>query len=185
MAEKKAYMVGNIRLSDLNGFEDTVKQGVRGCFIPYDQNPSLYIGTSKQTGALTVDMDILVRETRASKTGASHFVKLSVGKANRERFQLSQEALDSLKIVGNLYTRTPAQAGQAQGQQGAAPAPQGGYQQRPSQPAPAREATRLPPTPERRRALILPRREAEQAGRRTFFRHALPSCRRGSMSKAK
>lgn len=130
MAEKKAYMVGNIRLSDLNGFEDTVKQGVRGCFIPYDQNPSLYIGTSKQTGVLTVDMDILVRETKASKTGASHFVKLSVGKANRERFQLSQEALDSLKIVGNLYTRTPVQNSQGvQGQQGAysAPAPQGGY----------------------------------------------------------
>ena len=131
MAEKKAYMVGNIRLSDLNGFEDTVKQGVRGCFIPYDQNPSLYIGTNRQTGVLTVDMDILVRETRASKTGASHFVKLSVGKANRERFQLSQEALDSLKIVGNLYTRTPGQSSQGvQGQQGAysAPAPQGGYQ---------------------------------------------------------
>ena len=131
MAEKKAYMVGNIRLSDLNGFEDTMKQGVRGCFIPYDQNPSLYIGTSKQTGALTVDMDILVRETKASKSGASHFVKLNVGKANRERFQLSQEALDSLKIVGNLYTRTPIQQSQAvQPQPGnyPAPAPQGAYQ---------------------------------------------------------
>ena len=136
MAEKKSFMVGNIRLSDLNGFEDTVKQGVRGFFVPYDQNPSLYIGQNRQTGALTVDMDILIRETKSSKTGSTHFIKLNVGKANRERFQMSQEAADSLKIVGNLYTRTPAQAGQAQGQQGAAPAPQGGYQQRPSQPAP-------------------------------------------------
>ena len=137
MAEKKAYMVGNIRLSDLNGFEDTVKQGVRGCFIPYDQNPSLYIGANKQTGVLTVDMDILVRETSSSKSGASHFVKLSVGKANRERFQLSQEALDSLKIVGNLYTRTPGQQQQGVRPQqgtypagpayGGAPIPQGGY----------------------------------------------------------
>lgn len=136
MAEKKAYMVGNIRLSELNGFEDTVKQGVRGCFIPYDLNPSLYIGANKQTGALLVDMDILIRETSASKTGASHFVKLSVGKANRERFHLGNEAVDSLKIVGNLYTRTP---GEARPQQGTAakgfgqrpsygaPAPQGGY----------------------------------------------------------
>ena len=146
MAEKKSYMVGNIRLSDLNGFEDTVKQGVRGCFIPYDQNPSLYIGTNRQTGVMTVDMDILVRETKASKTGASHFVKLNIGKANRERFHLTQEAADSLKIVGNLYTRTPGQQAQtaqpAQGitpqgsgypapRQGFAPAPQGGY------PAPA------------------------------------------------
>ena len=136
MAEKKSFMVGNIRLSDLNGFEDTVKQGVRGFFVPYDQNPSLYIGQNRQTGALTVDMDILIRETKSSKTGSTHFIKLNVGKANRERFQMSQEAADSLKIVGNLYTRTPAQAGQAQGQQGAAPAPQGGYQQRPSQPVP-------------------------------------------------
>jgi len=134
MAEKKAYMVGNVRLSDLNGFEDTIKQGVRGCFIPYDLNPSLYIGANKQTGAMTVDMDILVRETRSSKTGSSHFIKLNVGKANRERFQLSQEALDSLKIVGNLYTRNPGQ--QVQSAQGAAPAPQGGYPQRPPQQAP-------------------------------------------------
>lgn len=144
MAEKKAYMVGNVRLSDLNGFEDTMKQGVRGCFIPYDQNPSLYIGTNKQTGVLTVDMDILVRETKASKSGASHFVKLNVGKANRERFQLSQEALDSLKIVGNLYTRTPGQQSQAPRQNAQplhgpfpaapsyGPAPQGGFQGNPA-----------------------------------------------------
>lgn len=130
MAEKKPYMVGNVRLSDLNGFEDTVKGGVRGCFIPYDQNPSLYLGTNRQTGVMTLDVDILIRETTASKTGATHFIKLSVGRANRERFQLSQEAVDSLKIVGNIYTRTPKPAEQAPRQ--AAPAPQGslpgGYQ---------------------------------------------------------
>ena len=137
MAERKPYMVGNVRLSDLNGFEDTVKGGVRGCFIPYDQNPSLYLGVNRQTGLLTLDVDILVRETAASKTGATHFIKLNVGKANRERFQLGQDALDSLKIVGNLYTRTPAPAGRAQGVQGAAPAPQGGYRQHPPRQAPA------------------------------------------------
>lgn len=115
MAEKKAYMVGNVRLSDLNGFEDTVKQGVRGCFIPYDQNPSLYVGQNRQTGAFTLDVDILIRETSNSKTGATHFIKLNVGKANRERLGMTQEAADSLKIVGNLYTRTPAPA------QGASP----------------------------------------------------------------
>lgn len=129
MAEKKSYMVGNVRLSDLNGFEDTVKQGVRGCFIPYDQNPSLYIGTNRQTGVLTVDMDILIRETKASKTGSSHFIKLSVGKANRERFKLSQEAVDSLKIIGNIWTRTPGERKDVSAPlQGPYPAaPQGGY----------------------------------------------------------
>ena len=113
MTEKKAYMVGNVRLSDLNGFEDTVKQGVRGCFIPYEPNPSLYVGVNRQTGAPTLDVDILVRETSNSKTGASHFIKLNIGKANREKYQLGQEAADSLKIVGNLYPRTPAPARQA------------------------------------------------------------------------
>ena len=108
MQEKKPFMVGNIRLSDLNGFEDTAKGGVRGCFIPYEANPSLYVGQNRQTGAFSLDLDILVRETSNSKTGSSHFIKLNVGKANRERFHLSQEAADSLKIVGNLYTRTPA-----------------------------------------------------------------------------
>lgn len=115
MAEKKPYMVGNVRLSDLEGFEDTVKQGVRGCFIPYGPNPSLYVGVSRQTGAPTLDVDILVRETSNSRTGASHFIKLNVGKANRERLGMTQEAADSLRIVGNLYTRTPAPA------QGASP----------------------------------------------------------------
>ena len=134
MAEKKPYMVGNVRLSDLNGFEDTVKGGVRGCFIPYDQNPSLYLGTNRQTGVMTLDVDILIRETTASKTGATHFIKLSVGRANRERFNLSQEAVDSLKIVGNIYTRTPKPSEQASRQ--TVPAPQGslagGYQAAPS-----------------------------------------------------
>lgn len=146
MKEKKPFWVGNARLSDLNGFEDTVKNGVRGCFIPYDQNPSLYVGRNQQTGAMTLDLDILVRETQNSKSGSSHFIKLNVGKANRERFQMSQDAVDSLKIVGNLFQRIPGQAAQQQGrpatQQGApAPryqqsqqggyAPQGGYPQQP------------------------------------------------------
>ncbi len=148
MAEKKPFLVGNVRLSDLAGFEDTVKNGVRGCFIPYDQNPSLYVGANKQTGVMTLDLDILVRETTASKSGSSHFIKLNVGKANRERFHLPQEALDSMKIVGNLYTRTPQGAGQGYGTQarqgGAYPsagapsygtAPQGGgYPQGPQAP---------------------------------------------------
>lgn len=132
MAEKKPFMVGNARLSELNGFEDTQKNGVRGCFIPYDQNPSLYIGQNQQTGAVTVDLDILIRETQNSKSGSSHFIKLNVGKANRERFQMSNEAVDSLKIVGNLFTRVPGQTAQVRQQQGV-PAPQGGYQQRPPQ----------------------------------------------------
>lgn len=127
MAEKKAYMVGNVRLSDLNGFEDTVKQGVRGCFIPYDQNPSLYVGQNRQSGAFTLDVDILVRETSNSKTGATHFIKLNVGKANRERFQMTQEAADSLKIVGNLYTRVPAQSAQGQAPRYEAPRQNAGF----------------------------------------------------------
>jgi hypothetical protein len=131
MVEKKPFLVGNIRLSDLNGFEDTVKQGVRGFFVPYDQNPSLYIGQNRQTGAMTVDMDILVRETSNSKTGATHFVKLNVGKTNRERFRMTREAVDSLKIVGNLYARTPVQAGPAQDLAGVAPAPQASVHVRP------------------------------------------------------
>ena len=119
MKERKPYMVGSVRLSDLFGFEDTVKGGVRGCFIPYGPNPSLYLGQNRQTGGMTLSLDILVRETANSRTGSSHFIKLSVGKANRERLGISQETLDSLKIVGNLYTRTPEQPS------GAALRPQG------------------------------------------------------------
>ncbi len=140
MTQKRPFFIGNIRISDLNGFEDTVKNGVRGCFIPYDANPSLFIGQNRTTGALTVDMDLLIREVQSSKSGSSHFIKLNVGKANRERFQMSQEAIDSLKIVGNLYTKVP---GQGRQQRGAIAAPQGqnmpqaGAYQRPAyQPAP-------------------------------------------------
>lgn len=132
MNEKKSYFVGNARLSELNGFEDTQKNGVRGCFIPYDINPSLFIGRNAQSGATTVDLDILVRETRNSKSGSSHFIKLSVGKANREKFKLAPEAIDSLKIIGNLFTRVPGQNIQQQNpQNGFAPSGQS-RQQRPS-----------------------------------------------------
>ena len=131
MAEKKPFMVGNVRLSDLNGFEDTNKNGVRGCFIPYDQNPSLYVGRNQQTGAMTLDLDILVRETANSKSGSTHFIKLNVGKANRERFQMSLEAVDSLKIVGNLFTRVPGQNAQGKGQ-GTYQGPQAPYSQQPA-----------------------------------------------------
>ncbi len=136
MTQKRPFFIGNIRISDLNGFEDTVKNGVRGCFIPYDANPSLFVGQNRTTGALTVDMDLLIREVLNSKSGSSHFIKLNVGKANRERFQMSQEAIDSLRIVGNLYTKVP---GQGKQQRGAIPAPQGnqmpqaaGYQRPPA-----------------------------------------------------
>ncbi len=122
MTQKRPFFIGNIRISDLNGFEDTVKNNVRGCFIPYDANPSLFIGQNRTTGAITVDMDILIREVQSSKSGSSHFIKLNVGKANRERFQMSQEAIDSLRIVGNLYTKVP---GQGKQQRGAIAAPQG------------------------------------------------------------
>lgn len=130
MTEKKSFLVGNARLSDLNGFEDVNKNGVRGCFIPYDQNPSIFVGANKQTGALVVDLDILIRETRNQKTESTHFIKLSVRKANRERFQMSQEAVDSLKIIGNCFTRMPLQQGQQN--QGGYPQ-QGGYQRPPAQ----------------------------------------------------
>lgn len=115
MKENKPYMVGSVRLSDLFGFEDTVKGGVRGCFIPYGPNPSLYLGRNRQTGGPTLSLDILVRETANSRTGSSHFIKLGVGKANRERLGISREAADALKIVGNLYTRRPEYSGPGNG----------------------------------------------------------------------
>lgn len=136
MKEKKPFWVGNARLSDLNGFEDTVKNGVRGCFIPYDQNPSLYVGRNQQTGATTVDLDILVRETQNSKSGSSHFIKLNVGRANRERFQLSPDAVDALRIIGNLFQRVPGQAAQQQGRQAPVPQPQGAAPRYPQSPQP-------------------------------------------------
>ena len=136
--ERKPFLTGNVRISELEGFTDTQMNGRRGCFIPYDNNPCLYVGQNKETGAVTIDLDILVRETQNSKSGSSHFVKLNVGKANRERLAMPQEAVDSMKIVGNLWTRVPGQSTKAQqapgvyqGQQHQqVPAPQGGYQPR-------------------------------------------------------
>ena len=146
--EKKPFLTGNVRISELEGFTDTQMNGIRGCFIPYDNNPCLYVGQNKETGAITIDLDILVRETQNSKSGSSHFVKLNVGKANRERLAMPQEAVDSMKIVGNLWTRVPGQS--ARGQQHAgggysaqAPAyqqgPQGGGRYPAQQTAPRRQ----------------------------------------------
>lgn len=143
MADKKSYLAGSVRLTDLNGFEDVTKSnGVRGCFIPYDQNPSICLGTDRMTGAMTAELDILIRERTNGKGESTHFVKLDARKQTRERLGLSFEAIGSLKIIGNLFTRVPMQNTQHLAQsplqqrtsyQGQAPAPvqQRGYQSGP------------------------------------------------------
>lgn len=122
----KPFMVGSVCISDLEGFLDTEINGMRGCFIPYDMNPCIFLGQYPQTGRIKVNVDILMREVSNSKSGSSHFIKLNVGKMNRERFRMTQEAVDAQKIVGNMFTRVPGQRRRGAQHQAAVP---GGYQQ--------------------------------------------------------
>ena len=111
--EKKNFLIGSIRLTDLIG-ELCQKNGMDGLFIPFNMNPSISVRQDSRTGQAVVELDLLIRENHSEKTGSTHFVKLNVGKMNRERFALSQEVVNNQKIIGNLWTKTPAPKMQAQ-----------------------------------------------------------------------
>ena len=100
----KATLVGSIDLSALNGAHlNTTVNGTQTIVIPVAENPSIFIGSKDKGGHIY--MDIEIRETSDSQYGNSHFVKLSVGKKNREDLKLSAEELKKYTpIVGNLRT---------------------------------------------------------------------------------
>ena len=98
---KKETFRGSIALTGLV-HETRQVNGKKGIFIPIDDNPSIFF-QMKEDGTKIINLDIEVKPTPDSKYGNSHFVKAFVGKANREKFNISNERLkDYTPILGNL-----------------------------------------------------------------------------------
>lgn len=99
---KNTILVGSIDLSLLEGaMLEKKDNGKMQIVIPVEKNPSIFVGSQDKGGHIY--MDVEVRETNESQYGNTHFVKLSVGKRNRELMKLSQEEVKQHSpIVGNL-----------------------------------------------------------------------------------
>lgn len=100
---KRTKDIGNIRLSELK-HEVAVKAGVEGIFIPFNENPCIFV--NKKEGRTTVDLDIEVMDTPRSQF-SDKMVKASLPKSVRQKHNLSFDS-DEYKrltpILGNLKT---------------------------------------------------------------------------------
>lgn len=100
MAKRETFL-GSIALTGLVN-ETIIRNGKKGIFIPINDNPSIYF-QQKENGDKIINLDIEVKPTPNSQYGNSHLVKASVGKANRQKFNLQGDALNrATPILGNL-----------------------------------------------------------------------------------
>ena len=136
---KKETLLGNIDLTKVN-HQTIMHGGVRGIFIPIDNNPCIYYKEKNdpKTGqpVKVINLDI---EVKAVKTDYSDYmIKGYVGKENRQKYGIKNADLQNVTpIVGNLkrFEFEVKDNGQGQqSQQGAYPPQQPQYQQQPQYP---------------------------------------------------
>ena len=111
---KRTTLRGSLALTGLK-HETIVRNGEKGIFIPVEKNPSIFFKV-KEDGTKVVNLDIEVTPTPDNKYGNSHFIRLSVGKENRTKYNIQKEKLREVTpIVGNLKTFEYDDKGEAQG----------------------------------------------------------------------
>lgn len=117
MAKRTTYR-GSVNLTALK-HETIVRNGQKGIFIPVEQNPSIYFKV-KQDGSKLINLDIEVTPTPDNQYGNSHYIRLSVGKDNRQKYGIRNDQIkDHTPIVGNLKAfEFEDRQGQQEGQQG-------------------------------------------------------------------
>ena len=98
---------GKINLLKYPGSKKIIANGVKGIFIPAEQNPSIYI---REKGAYAA-VRIVEKEATFNDKTYSHFIAATLTKKQRE--ELSNDGLseDEIKafspILGNLETYEP------------------------------------------------------------------------------
>lgn len=98
---KKTVFRGSVSLPSLN-HETIIHKGQKGIFIPVENNPSIYFKV-KPDGSKVINLDIEVTPTPNNQYGNSHFIRLNVGKENRQKYNIPNDLLkDYTPIVGNL-----------------------------------------------------------------------------------
>lgn len=100
MAKKTVYR-GSVSLPALN-HETIIHKGQKGIFIPVENNPAIYFKV-KPDGSKVINLDIEVTPTPQNQYGNSHYIRLNVGKENRQKYGISNDKIkDYSPIVGNL-----------------------------------------------------------------------------------
>ena len=105
-----SILTGNINLLKYPGSRRIIANGVRGIFIPAEQNPSIYIG---EKGAYA-SIRIVDKESDFSDKHYTHFIAASISKKAREELSSQGLSEDEIKafspILGNLETYEPQAA---------------------------------------------------------------------------
>lgn len=102
---KKTVFRGSIALTPLK-HETCIREGKKVIIFPLDENPSIYY-KKNEDGTKTILLDIEVVPTPDSKFGNSHYIRLNVGKANREKYGIKNDQIkDHTPIIGNLKEQT-------------------------------------------------------------------------------
>lgn len=101
MAKRKTYL-GSIALTALT-HKTIIHEGMKGIFIPVgEQNPAIYFST-KEDGSKIINLDVEVKPTPNNQFGNAFMIKANIGKANRQTYGISGEAINQKSpILGNL-----------------------------------------------------------------------------------
>ena len=78
-------------------------KGMPCIVLPINElNPAIYY-KKNDDGSKVINLDIEVRPTPNNQYGNSHYIRLSVGKENRQKYGITNDKLNELTpIVGNL-----------------------------------------------------------------------------------
>jgi hypothetical protein len=102
-----ATLNGKINLLKYPGAKKIIANGVKGIFIPAEQNPSIFIGEKGAYAAVRV----VEKVTTFNDKTYSHFIAATLSKAQRDELAAQGLSEDEIKafspILGNLETYEP------------------------------------------------------------------------------
>lgn len=105
---------GNINLMKYPGARRILANGVKGIFIPVEDNPSIFVG---EKGAYA-SIRVVEKESEFNDRHYTHFVAASLPKKVRDELKAKGKTDEELKalapILGNLETFDPQSAGSAE-----------------------------------------------------------------------
>jgi len=97
---------GSINLLKYPGARRIIANGVKGIFIPVDNNPSIFVGDKGAYASIRV----VEKETTFDDRHYTHFVAASLPKKVREGMT-EEQAKAAAPILGNLEAYQPQQGG--------------------------------------------------------------------------
>ena len=98
---KRTTLRGSVSLTSLE-HETIIRNGQKGIFIPVEKNPAIFFKVGND-GKKVINLDIEVSPSPQNQYGNSHYIRLNVGKENRQKYNIPNDKLrEYTPIVGNL-----------------------------------------------------------------------------------